>query len=328
MARRAIERASFELRPSAPYSLARTAARFARFRDAVDSFDGEVYARLLQLGPQPLLLRVRQVAPPSRPRLAVELTGPSAGDEPARAAALEFAARALGTSHELRAFYRALGGDPLLGPAMRRERGLSIAGFGDAFEALVSAILTQQVNLGFAFSIRSELAQSLGRRAQIDGRSWIAFPEAERLALEDPDSLRRFRLSGAKARALAVVARAFASGELSDALLRSLDDAAVIERLTALHGVGRWTADTVLLRGLARRDAFPGGDLGVVKHLAQGLLGRRGPASEAQMRAFAERWRPYRAYALVYAYAELATRLRSRRCACRRTSGARTTSRR
>jgi 3-methyladenine DNA glycosylase/8-oxoguanine DNA glycosylase len=82
----------------------------------------------------------------------------------------------------------------------------------------------------------------------------------------------------------------------------------VIERLTAFRGIGRWTADTVLLRGLARRDAFPAGDLGVVKYLAQGLLGRRAPASESQMRAFAERWRPYRSYALVYAYAELSYR--------------------
>jgi 3-methyladenine DNA glycosylase/8-oxoguanine DNA glycosylase len=78
-----------------------------------------------------------------------------------------------------------------------------------------------------------------------------------------------------------------------------------VERLTALRGIGRWTAETVLIRGLGRLDAFPAADLGIVKYLAQGLLGRRSPASEAQMRAFAERWRPYRAVALVYAYAEL-----------------------
>jgi DNA-3-methyladenine glycosylase II len=191
---------------------------------------------------------------------------------------------------------------------MRRERGLSVAGFGDAFESLVTAILTQQVNLTFAFSIRSELARHFGRRVRIDGRSWVAFPEARRLARAEPEDLRRFRLSGAKSRALVEVARAFAEGVLSDEELQSLGDDEVIERLTALRGVGRWTADTVLMRGLARRDAFPGGDLGVVKYLAQGLLGRRAPATEAQMRAYAERWKPWRAYALVYAYAELALR--------------------
>jgi DNA-3-methyladenine glycosylase II len=301
----AAEHASFELRPCAPYSLARTASRFARFADAVDCFDGGVYARLLLIDAQPVLLRVRQVAPPSRPRLAIELRGPGAARPSARAAAERFAARALGTVHELPAFYRALGGDPLLADAMRRERGLSVAGFGAAFEALVTAILTQQVNLRFAYSIRSELARRFGARARIEGRTWIGFPTAARLARESPESLRRFRLSGAKALAIAGAARAFASGALSEAELEALDDDAAIERLLALRGVGRWTADTVLLRGLARRDAFPGGDLGVVKYLAQGLLGHRAPATESRMRAYAERWRPYRAYALVYAYAEL-----------------------
>jgi DNA-3-methyladenine glycosylase II len=304
------ELARFELRPDAPYSLARTAARFARFADAVDSFDGETYSRLLWVDARPLLLRVRQSAPAARPRLEVELAGPGAKSAAARAVAERFAARALGTSHELRAFYRDLADDPLLRAALRRERGLSIAGFADAFEALVTAILTQQVNLAFAFSIRSELARVFGRRARIDGRSWIAFPAAARLAREAPFALRRFRLSAAKAQALVGIARAFASGELSDAALLALDDDAVIERLVAHRGIGRWTAETVLLRGLARRDAFPAGDLGVVKYLAQGLLGRRAPATEAQMRAFAERWRPYRAYALTYAYSELAMRPR------------------
>ena len=105
---------------------------------------------------------------------------------------------------------------------------------------------------------------------------------------------------------------AFASGALSDAQLCELEDDAVIERLMRLRGVGRWTAETVLLRGLARRDAFPAGDLGVVKYLAQGLLGRRAPASEAAMRAWSERWRPHRAYALVYAAAELGWRRATR----------------
>jgi 3-methyladenine DNA glycosylase/8-oxoguanine DNA glycosylase len=59
------------------------------------------------------------------------------------------------------------------------------------------------------------------------------------------------------------------------------------------------------MRGLARSDAFPGGDLGVVKYVAQGLLGKTEKATEAEMRTFAERWRPYRGLALIYCYAEL-----------------------
>ena len=65
---------------------------------------------------------------------------------------------------------------------------------------------------------------------------------------------------------------------------------------------------TALVRGLARTDAFPAGDLGVVKYLATELLGHRERASEAEMRALSESWRPHRALALVYLYAEIGRR--------------------
>jgi DNA-3-methyladenine glycosylase II len=102
--------------------------------------------------------------------------------------------------------------------------------------------------------------------------------------------------------------QAFASGALREDDLAALPDEDVVERLIEIKGIGRWSAEIALLRGLARVDAFPAGDLGVVKYVAQGLLGKAEKASEADMRAFAERWRPYRGLALIYCYAELIRR--------------------
>ncbi len=87
-----------------------------------------------------------------------------------------------------------------------------------------------------------------------------------------------------------------------------MTDEEAIARLTDLPGVGRWTAEIGLLRGLGRPDIFPAGDLGVVKYLAQGLLGHPQRATEDAMRRFSQRWSPHRSLALVYAYAELARR--------------------
>ncbi len=299
---------AFTLTPPAPYSLLRTTERYARFEEAVDRVADGAYARLLVADGAPVRVRVAQEGPAGRAVLRVELAGPGATSEAARAAARTHLERALGVESDLRPFYRAFRDDPLIGAALRDYRGMRVAGFGDAFEACVTAILTQQVNLKFAFSIRADLARAFGRRARIDGETWIAFPTPQRLARETPAALRRFRLSQAKADAIHGVATAFASGELDDTALRALPDDEVVERLTALRGIGRWTAETVLIRGLGRPDAFPAADLGIVKYLAQGLLGRRRPATESQMRAFAERWRPFRSVALVYAYAELARR--------------------
>jgi DNA-3-methyladenine glycosylase II len=180
-----------------------------------------------------------------------------------------------------------------------------VAGVPSLWEALVSAILAQQVNLMFAYDIRRELALTFGRRARIAGQEFVTFPAPEALAGETPRRLRRFRLSGSKARAIAGLARAFASGKLSEEEIAALPDEEGIERLTSFRGVGRWTAEIGLLRGLGRTDIFPAGDLGVVKYLAQGLLGHKVKAKEDVMRRYAERWKPYRGFALIYGYAEL-----------------------
>jgi DNA-3-methyladenine glycosylase II len=301
----------FELQPERPYDLARTLARYTRFPEVVDRVDAGVYRRLLLAGGEPTLIRVAQQGTPAQARLAIELRGRDAHGAETRALAERVVRRALGAGLPVRDFYRRFRTDPVLARAIARERGLRGAGSPSAFEALVTAVLSQQVNLRFAYSIRSELAERFGVRARFEDEEFVAFPTAERLARLSATELRALRLSAAKATALHGIAEAFASGALAEAELEALPDEAAIAALCALRGVGRWTAEIALLRGLGRADVFPAADLGVVKYLAQGLLGRREKAGEAEMRAFAERWRPHRSLALLYAYAELAHRKRS-----------------
>ena len=173
------------------------------------------------------------------------------------------------------------------------------------WEALVTAILAQQVNLLFAYDIRRELAETFGRRARFGGVTYFAFPRPNAFSAETVRRMRRFRLSDNKAKAILGLAEAFDRGALDESDLETHDDEGAIGKLTEFHGVGRWTAEIGLLRGLGRPDIFPAGDLGVVKYLAQGLLGRREKAKEEAMRRFAARWRPFRSLALVYGYAEL-----------------------
>jgi DNA-3-methyladenine glycosylase II len=300
--------AAYRIAPKRPYSLALTASRFTRFPEIVDRFDGRVYRRLLPVGRRGVLVSVEQIGSPARAVLEITLQGPEAGSPAAREAARRLVEVALGAATDIGAFYRAHRSDPVLAAPIRDFRGLRIAGWPSLWEALLTAVLSQQVNLKFAYDIRRELALSFGKRARFGGEVYTAFPLPEAISDETPRTLRRFRLSRAKAGAIHGLARAFTSGALSEPELAGLSDEEAIARLTEIKGVGRWTAEIALLRGLGRTDIFPAGDLGVVKYLAQGLLGRRAKAAEGQMRTFAERWAPHRGFALVYAYAELACR--------------------
>jgi DNA-3-methyladenine glycosylase II len=296
---------AFTIVPLRPYSLQLTASRFRRFPEVVDRFDGATYRRLLIVDDRPQLLTVTQNGSPIQATLQIRITGERSGSDSVRGLARQAVERGLGVASDVRPFYRALKNDPILGSSIRLFRGLRIAGWPDVWEALASTVLCQQVNLAFAYGIRQELATSLGFHARFSGESFYAFPTPRRIADAGADRLRQFRLSQAKAETLVRLADAFNQGELSDTALAKLPDDAVIERLTAIKGIGIWTAETVLLRGLGRIDAFPAGDLGVVKYLAQGLLRRPEPATEKEMRRYAETWKPYRGLALVYAYAEL-----------------------
>jgi DNA-3-methyladenine glycosylase II len=300
----------YTIQPIPPYSLSYTAARLAAYPEIVDCYDGDVYRRLIFVGRRPVLCEVIQHGAPSRAVLQVKLSGNVTDWAKAKTEARLSLERVLGIGYNVQPFYRRFRNDPILGPLIRDFRGLRVAGRASVWEALVQIVLSQQINLSFAGSIQCDLARAFGQRASFDGRTYFRFPSPRRLAGLTSQELRRYRLSRAKAETLIRAAKAFVDGSLSQETLEELSDEEAIEYLSRIRGIGRWTAEFTLLRGLGRFDVFPGGDLGVVKYLAQGILGRTGKAREQEMREFAESWRPYRGLALIYTYAELARRSR------------------
>jgi DNA-3-methyladenine glycosylase II len=304
---------SYEVTPRRPYSLDRTLERLRRFPELVDRYDEGVYRRLLFVRARPVLLEVEQLGAPCRAVLRITLSGNDADTDDARRLADRALERVLGAATDVRPFYRAFRSDPLLGPLVKRHLGLRVAGRLDLWETLLQIVLSQQINLALAHAMLAALAETMGRRARIGGRRLYSFPSPRTLAEADLDALGRLRLSRAKAETLKRLGAAFASRELTEEELAELPDDEAVARLTSYKGVGRWTAEFALLRGLGRMDVFPASDLGVVKYLAQGMLGYEGVAREEEMRRFADSWRPYRGLALIYLYAELAERSKRER---------------
>src|SRR5581483_4591334 len=130
----------------------------------------------------------------------------------------------------------------------------------DPFETLVTSITAQQVSLASAFAIRSRMIERLGER----GTYAYAFPTRERLAGARPEELTAVGFSGRKAEYVIGLARA----EIDYDGLARLSDDEVKSTLTAVRGLGEWTADWFLARHLARPHAWPAGDLGLRKAVA------------------------------------------------------------
>ncbi len=191
---------------------------------------------------------------------------------------------------------RLLGKDRRLAPLLAARPGLRVAGAFDPFEMAVRGIVGQQITVRGAVTILGRIARAHG--ASLAGGRGLThvFPDPAALAEVDLTSL---GLTRARAAAVQCIARALRDGEL--ALERGPTLEETVARLVALPGIGPWTAQYVAMRALGEKDAFVAGDLGVRKALARG----KELPSVAEVEKRAERWRPYRAYAVMQLWAGL-----------------------
>ncbi len=287
-----MNRLVFELEPTPPFRLDLTVWALRRRPDnCVDCWDGATYRRALTLGGGPATVAVRQVGPPDTARLQVTLSAAHRTRDP-RPAVTAILERALGLSVDLSAFYQQAQTDPRLGPLASRFRGLKPPRFPTLFETLANAIACQQVTLTLGIRLLNRLVETCGPAALSNGRPAHAFPRPTDLAPLEPDALRGLGFSRQKAQALVGLARAIGTGGLVLDELASLDDATALARLQQLHGVGRWTAEYVLLRGLGRLHVFPGDDVGARASLER-WLGQGAPLDHAGVQRALAPWRPY-----------------------------------
>ena len=176
---------------------------------------------------------------------------------PADSGLTEPVRRYLGSPFDLDGFAAFAAGDPVLARLVERLRGLRPPLAPDPFEALVTSITAQQVSLRAAAAIRNRLITTFGEAFE---HAW-AFPSRARIAGAEPAELVAVGFSGRKAEYTVGLARS----DLDLEGLAALPDEEVKARLTALPGIGEWTADWFLARHLARPDAWPAGDLGLRK---------------------------------------------------------------
>jgi 3-methyladenine DNA glycosylase/8-oxoguanine DNA glycosylase len=186
--------------------------------------------------------------------------------------------RVLGFDFDLVAFSAWAAGEERLAPLVVRFAGFRPTLAADPFEMLVGAITAQQVSLFAAVAIRNRLVERLGERV---GRVW-AFPARERIAAASEEELFSLGFSRRKAEYVIGLARS----DLDLATLTLLPDDEVKAQLTALRGLGEWTADWFLARYLGRPRAWPAGDLALRKAM-RALYG------DVDVRAAGERFEPF-----------------------------------
>ena len=258
----------------------------ARATRGVEVVDGDSYARTVRLGAHTGWVCVTHA--PARRALVVEVARALTPSLPALLGRLRHLFDLAARPDVIAAH---LSRDPRLADSVARHPGLRVPGGFDGFELAVRAILGQQITVAAATTIAGRYAAAFGEpvdtpHAGLDRLS----PTPDRVARADAGELAALGLVGARARSIAALARAMAAGELS--LEPGGAPGAAIARLTALPGVGPWTAQYIAMRALRWPDAFPKEDVA-----ARRALGNTSPAAAE---AASQAWRPWRSYALLH----------------------------
>lgn len=259
--------------------------------------DGSGITKLLKIREQLVLFRIVPIA--GALRIEFPLGVPSLQEREEVAAYIE---DWFDLQTDLRGFYAMAETDPVLSGLVRQYYGLRIMGVPDLFEALVWAVMGQQINLTFAYTVKKRFVESFGESLIYENETYWTFPSAEAIASLNVDDLRALQLTGRKSEYILGIAHAMASGELQkDQLLQKMD----MERiLLGIRGIGAWSANYVMMKCLHSPSAFPLADVGLHNALKVQLQLDRKPTL-GEIAELAKNWEGWQAYATFYLWRSL-----------------------
>ena len=281
---------TFALRPRPPFRLDLTVwALRRRAHNVVDVFDDGIWRRVLVVGESPVGVAVRQTGGSSRPEIEVQIS--TARPQTVKSEVSAIVTRMLGLDRDLSDFYRLARGDAHLNDLAEHLRGMKPVRYATVFEAFANAVACQLVSLSAGMHVLNRIAEACG--TPDEAAKARSFPLASAIARSNPDALRALGLSRQKGEYLIGLARLAIDPKDRDfASIERLADDDAIARLSKIRGVGRWTAEYVMLRGFGRINIFPGDDVGGRNKLFEWLGVTDAPTYDGVGKML-ERWHPY-----------------------------------
>ncbi len=205
---------------------------------------------------------------------------------------------------DLKPFYAMAAKDKLLKDLSEKYFGYRIIGQPDLFESLVWAVLGQQINVQFAYTLKQRFVEQFGTKVMFDNEYYYLFPTPEVVSTLSDEQLLPLQFSRQKSRYTVLIADAFAKGIISKDILRGLSLPDAKEKLIAIKGVGNWTANYALMKTFRYPDAFPLEDAGIHNAIKNLKKMKVKPTLEEVKKVF-KKYKGWEAYATLYLWKSL-----------------------
>jgi DNA-3-methyladenine glycosylase II len=283
-----------------PFDFGMTAMIFSNEDKEIRRYESGVYWQVLRVGGKLILVFVTFVGTVEKPILSVEVKSGGLISGVDKRVIVETVCSLFNLGLNLNEFYEDVKGDGVMLSLTRRLRGLRSPSTPSVFEALIDSIIEQQISLAVARSIEGRVVKAFGDSLEDEGEIYYAFPTSQSLAVASVKRLRECGLSLRKAEYIKNVSGLVEKGDLDlEALKDCQDSDEIVRELDRVRGIGVWTAELTIVRGMQRFDVIPADDLGVRRCISHYYCGD-GKISGEEARMIAKKWGRWKGLASFY----------------------------
>ena len=286
--------------PSAPFNFELSAEIFRNGDPQIRKYENGKFWQVIRLSDKLFHVTIASNGTAENPRLTVELRSNREITEPDKKKTQEIISSLFNLDIDLRLFYEETKKDSLMEKLAKRLYGLKSPTTQFAFEALTDSIVEQQISLKVANTLERKIIRKYGDSLSLNQEVYYAYPSPQALASASVTDLRGIGLSQRKAEYIKAASTAIAEGKLNLEALKTLKDAnEIIAELDKLRGVGVWTAELTMLRGMQRLEALPADDLGLRRTISHYYCGGK-PITSQEVREIGKRWGKWKGLAAYY----------------------------
>jgi len=288
------------INPTPPFDFELSAMIFSSGDPQIRKYEKGKFWLVVGAGSKLILTTITSAGTVEDPKLSVRLESDQEMSEKDREKAGKTVRTLFNVDFDLRPFYEHTKEDSVMAYLARKLRGLKSPTTPTVFEALIDSIVEQQISLRIANTMEEKLIKSFGEVLRLDKRVYYAFPTPEELASASVHALRSCGLSQRKAEYIKDVSKMIVNGKLCLEKLKSYEDAKdIIAELDRIRGIGIWTAEMTMVRGMQRVEAFPADDVGLRRVISHYYCDDRGISSE-EARKIADKWQKWKGLASFY----------------------------
>jgi len=290
---------TFNIKAQAPFDFDLSCRIFSNGDKSIKKYANNHFWQAVTVDEVTLLLYIESAGSVDDPELAVSVESEEELSSDILKSIPTTVHRIFNLGLDLKPFYEQVKSDDILSPITNRLYGLKNPSTPTLFEALVDSILEQQISLIAAHSIGNRFIKQFGSSVHLYGQDYYSYPSPEDLAHLDLEELRKCGMSSRKAEYIRDISLDIVDGDLDLEHIRKMSSTTeMIETLTSIRGVGLWTAEMSLLRGLGRLDAIPADDVGLQRIIGQYY--HRDNVSQQDVRDIASSWGKWKGLASYY----------------------------